>query len=246
MSSISEVFGAIKAGIQADPSVAKKINGVYLFKIGDQQWTVDCKVGDVKEGAPAKADCTLTLAEPDFLGMVAGKLNGQQLFMSGKLKIAGNMALAMKLDQVVKSAKSAAPAAAPAPAPAAKSVSAPAALQTGGFQSDAIFQTIERRVAADKAGVINKVKGVYLFVVNGPNGAQKKWTVDLKQTGNITPDAVGKADCTITVGDADFVNMASGKANPQQLFMGGKLKIAGNMSLAMKLDSVIKSEKAAL
>ncbi len=49
--------------------------------------------------APASADCTITMAEQDFVDLLlTGKLNGQQAFTQGKLKIAGNMALAMKLN----------------------------------------------------------------------------------------------------------------------------------------------------
>jgi putative sterol carrier protein len=37
------------------------------------------------------------MAEGDFLDMVAGKLNGQMAFLTGKLKVAGDMGLALKM-----------------------------------------------------------------------------------------------------------------------------------------------------
>ena len=52
-----------------------------------------------------------------------------------------------------------------------------------------------------------------------------------------------KADITITIKDDDMVDLASGKLNPQQAFMKGKLKIKGNMGLAMKLGTVIDSAR---
>ncbi len=52
----------------------------------------------MSQSAPASADCTITMAEQDFVDLLTGKLNGQQAFTQGKLKIAGNMALAMKLN----------------------------------------------------------------------------------------------------------------------------------------------------
>ncbi len=82
----------------------KQVNGVYHFKLnsasGAQSWGVDLKngAGSVTKAAPATADCTITMAEADFVDLLTGKLNGQQAFMQGKLKIAGNMALAMKLN----------------------------------------------------------------------------------------------------------------------------------------------------
>ena len=39
--------------------------------------------------------------------------------------------------------------------------------------------------------------------------------------------------------DADFVSMVNGKLNPQMAFMSGKLKIQGDMGLAMKLQQIL-------
>ena len=37
----------------------------------------------------------------------------------------------------------------------------------------------------------------------------------------------------------DFVNFINGKLNPQMAFMTGKLKVKGNMQLAMKLNKLL-------
>ncbi len=50
---------------------------------------------DVKAGSEQPSRVTLTLALPDFLRIVTGKLNGQQAFFSGKLKLAGDMMFAL-------------------------------------------------------------------------------------------------------------------------------------------------------
>jgi putative sterol carrier protein len=42
------------------------------------------------------------MASSDFKDMVDGKLNGTMAFMSGKLKIKGDMSLAMKLESIIK------------------------------------------------------------------------------------------------------------------------------------------------
>ena len=43
---------------------------------------------------------TMTMTAQDYVDMITGKLNGQMAFMSGKLKIAGDMGLAMKLPKL--------------------------------------------------------------------------------------------------------------------------------------------------
>ena len=46
-------------------------------------------------------------------------------------------------------------------------------------------------------------------------------------------------DCTVKVSMADFIDMASGKQNPQMMFMMGKLKVDGDMSVALQLGSIL-------
>ncbi|KAJ3196201.1 hypothetical protein HK101_009764 [Irineochytrium annulatum] len=70
-----------------------------------QAWYVDLKngVGEVGVGkAKNKADMTVSIADSDFVDLAAGKINAQKAFMSGKIKIKGNMGLAAKLEGVLK------------------------------------------------------------------------------------------------------------------------------------------------
>ena len=83
-----------------------KVNAIYQFDItGDDggKWWVDTTKsgGEVGEGDNDGAKCTITMASNDFVDMVTGKLNGQMAFMTGKLKIKGDMSLAMKLGSVL-------------------------------------------------------------------------------------------------------------------------------------------------
>jgi len=242
------LFKQIGEGIAADPSLATKIKGVYCFVItagpggATKEWTIDLKSGSgsLTQGKGTKPDVTLTVSDADFVALSEGKANAQQLFMQGKIKMQGNMGLAMKLEQVIKSKKPAG--AAPVPAAAA----APAAPAAAAFKSDALFNEIGDGVASDPT-LVKKVNGIYCFAItDGPNGAKKEWTVDLKNgNGAVRAGKPEKADATITISDEAFMNLAEGKANPQQLFMQGKIKLTGNMGLAMKLDQVIKAKKPA-
>eukprot|EP00307_Rebecca_sp_RCC1486_P001473 CAMPEP_0119418642 /NCGR_PEP_ID=MMETSP1335-20130426/18772_1 /TAXON_ID=259385 /ORGANISM="Chrysoculter rhomboideus, Strain RCC1486" /LENGTH=119 /DNA_ID=CAMNT_0007443901 /DNA_START=56 /DNA_END=412 /DNA_ORIENTATION=+ len=99
------VFKAI-ADVVKDPELAKKANGTFQFNItkgpggATGSWVVDIKGGAVKEGKADKADVTMTLSDDDFVAMVSGKLAAQRAFMTGKLKISGNMGLAQKFSAV--------------------------------------------------------------------------------------------------------------------------------------------------
>nr|CAD7396471.1 unnamed protein product [Timema poppensis] len=103
------VFDALKKRIEANLEKVKKINGVFQYNItvgGNTagSWTIDLKKGvlykgPVKEG---KVDCTLTMSDPDFVDLFAGKLNPQMAFMQGKLKVAGNLMLVQKLSGLMK------------------------------------------------------------------------------------------------------------------------------------------------
>ena len=105
-------FDAIKAALAADSTLGKKAGGGVLAFVlsgpgGKSEWVVDCKVSAVSSGPPAgKADCTISLSEADFVAMAAGKLNGMQAFMSGKMKIKGNMGLAQKFGALAAPPKS--------------------------------------------------------------------------------------------------------------------------------------------
>ena len=74
-------------------------------KNGTEEYVIDVKnapgavyAGKVKAGS--KAGVTMTVGEKDFVGLMTGTSNAQSLFMGGKLKLKGNMGLAMKLGQL--------------------------------------------------------------------------------------------------------------------------------------------------
>ena len=54
-------------------------------------------------------------------------------------------------------------------------------------------------------------------------------------------DSGKEADCTISVDKDDFIALASGNLDPMMAFMSGKLKVAGDMSVAMGLQSIFSN-----
>jgi len=109
-------------------------------------------------------------------------------------------------------------------------------------QIRAVFTAIKDRIASDPS-VVQRVNGVYQFDIKG-SGAVQSYTIDLKNgTGSVAEGKANKPDCTLTLGEQDFVDLMTGKLNPQQAFMKGVLKISGNTSFAMKLGAVIPKSK---
>jgi putative sterol carrier protein len=59
----------------------------------------------VSDGAGKTADTTISVSLADFEKMVKGELDGTSAFMQGKLQVAGDMGLAMKLGPVLQKAR---------------------------------------------------------------------------------------------------------------------------------------------
>ena len=64
--------------------------------------------------------------------------------------------------------------------------------------------------------------------------------VDATTVPNVVSNENNDADCTLVMSMTDFVDMNEGRLNSTTAFMTGKLNILGDMSIAMKLDSVFK------
>jgi putative sterol carrier protein len=73
--------------------------------------------------------------------------------------------------------------------------------------------------------------------ITGPTGGE--WFIDVSATGPACKRGNETADCTITITDEDFQKLVENpQANGMQLFFAGKLKVAGNQMLAMKLQKL--------
>jgi putative sterol carrier protein len=59
----------------------------------------------VTDGAGKTADCTISVSLETFEKMVKGELDGTSAFMQGKLRVAGDMGLAMKLGPILQKAR---------------------------------------------------------------------------------------------------------------------------------------------
>ena len=100
---VKEVFEQMPSRFNKD--AAKGLDAVYQFDLagdGGGKWHVmianeQCQV---KEGAHASPNITISMSAQDYLDLVNGKLNGQVAFMTGKLRIAGDMGLALRMQSL--------------------------------------------------------------------------------------------------------------------------------------------------
>jgi len=89
------------------PEKAPGLDAVIQFKFtGDEpgDWYAVVKDGkvEVKQGEHENPKMTLTADSGDYVKIFTGELDGMQAFMQGKLKLAGDLNLAMKLTQMFK------------------------------------------------------------------------------------------------------------------------------------------------
>jgi putative sterol carrier protein len=98
--SVREFFEGLEGRV--DESKTAGITSSYLFDIdGAGTWRVAVEDGSLRvtEGGDA-ADCTISASEENFLKMVRGEQNPTTAYMTGKLKIKGDMGAAMKLQKL--------------------------------------------------------------------------------------------------------------------------------------------------
>jgi putative sterol carrier protein len=99
--STREFFETLES--RSDTSKTAGMNNSYAFDVeGAGQWTVRVNDGaiDVSEGAEDGVDCTISASEETFESIVAGETNPTTAYMTGKLKIKGDMGAAMKLQKL--------------------------------------------------------------------------------------------------------------------------------------------------
>jgi len=246
---IEAVFGKISAELNED--LVKQTRAVFSFTLSDQKtdWFLDLKNGAGSCGKgkpPVDSDATLTMTSTNFNKMFAGKLKPTAAFMSGRLKISGNMGKAMKLEKLMGK------------------------MQTRGYSTQATLDRLryvqnlhsisrsfsdnspnytdvkpvfDRIKTVTTPSIVKKINAVFLFDITG----EGKWFVDLKggkgMVGEGDPEV--KADVTVTLNKDIFLKIFNREIKPATAFMNGQMKLSGDLSKAMALESMMKATRNA-
>ncbi len=99
--SVNEFFEGLSS--RADPAKIAGVNNTYRFDVeGAGTWTVDVRDGtvDVTRDGDAEPDVTIAASEETFQKLASGEQNPTTAYMTGKLKIKGDMGAAMKLQKL--------------------------------------------------------------------------------------------------------------------------------------------------
>lgn len=100
-----------KARTAIDDALKKELNAVYLFVISGKSYLMDAhesrplRLEEVAESHTEKVDVTMITDETTFLKLAKGEVKPTSAFMTGKLKIKGDMGKAMKAQKVFKAMK---------------------------------------------------------------------------------------------------------------------------------------------
>jgi putative sterol carrier protein len=104
MTAISDLFNSMPGRL--DPAKAAGIDMSLLFDLtgdGGGQWNVHIADGklNVSEGAAASPTATVKMDAADFQAMSSGSLNPMMAFMTGKVKVEGDLNSVMKFQSLV-------------------------------------------------------------------------------------------------------------------------------------------------
>ena len=106
--SVKEFFRALPTKLDAE--AAEGIEAVYQFDLSGPeggQYHLTIKDGgcSVQEGVYPDPQVTLSLSGADCLGILEGKLDGPSVALSGRLRVAGDLVLAIRLKTLFPSVR---------------------------------------------------------------------------------------------------------------------------------------------
>lgn len=115
-----------------------------------------------------------------------------------------------------------------------------------GFYGSELFDFMQSVVNDDlelKKKSIAKVQAITVVTLRNPEGKSKSWLMDFKKDGAVSKISgkIPKCDIQLFMADKDFVKLVNNEANPQRLFMSGKLKVKGNIMKAASIEPFLRS-----
>merc|ERR1712226_100104 len=218
------------------------------------KWYLDLKNGAGSCGkgeATTDADCTFKMKDEHFQQMFTGKLKPASAFMTGKMKLQGDMGKAMKLEKVMGQMKTRSYHTMMPNHQRAYDQMFSTHRLSNGFHTTAqvlgdyssVQEVIDRIGSVKSEAIVKQVGAIYLFDVK----EKGKYFVDFKNGSGAVGhgDAPTKADVTISMNEEVFLKIFNRELAPASAFMTGKVKVSGDLAKALTLEKVMKATREA-
>ncbi len=211
------------------PEGAEGVDAVIAYDIsgaGGGRWMVAIGGGKSEtkklDSLPAEFTAKMITDAETFVGMTVGRIDGMEAFQAGRVRAEGDMAMLLRLPQMFTKY-----------VPPKKPITA-----------RDIIETAVDRFQPQYAQELDVTVG---YDFTGKGGGQ--WTAVIKD-GKCTLEEGLRDNLTVSniVSAEDYVDLMLGKLDPMVAFGSGRLKLVGDMELAMKLPKIfakfVPSEEA--
>jgi len=244
-----------KLGGLINDELVSKVNAVYTFKVkgGDEGvWHLDLKNAPGASAIgepPVDADVTFSLKDADFHKMFEGKLNPTTAFMSGKLKMEGNLGKALALEKVMKKMNQRGYHTSARLANFNNGTVGRRQYSTDGPEFSNLGQVFDRISSVKSADMVKKVNASFIFDVEGD-----QYHIDFSADSGDGAAGAGlipgrpadfKPDVKITISKDNCLKLFNRELQPATAFMTGKLKLSGDLAKALSLEAVMKASREA-
>jgi len=207
-----------------------------------------------QDGAKVVIAAKTATAHPKLPGTIytaaeESKLNPTTAFMSGKLKMEGNLGKAMALEKVMKKMNQRGYHTSARLANFNNGTVGRRQYSTDGPDFSDLGQVFDRISSAKSADMVKKVNASFIFEVEGD-----QYHIDFSADsgeGAAGPGLIPgrpadfKPDVKITISKDNCLKLFNRELAPATAFMTGKLKLSGDLAKALSLEAVMKASREA-
>ncbi len=209
---VEDIFNSMQERFR--PDGAKDVDAVFGYDILDEgKWKLTVKNNEMKLSKTDDLSGCISTMKADgetFVGVNTGKVDATNAFMSGKVKVEGDMGAFGKTGKLFR-----------------KYIIAKKEMTVKEYLAD-MFATIVPRFKAKEAEGLD---AAFAFDLGGPQGG--KWTVFIKdKVCTVTTEIEGSPTVTLEFNDAkDYVDFILGKIDAQSILAAGKAAAKGDINM---------------